>query len=76
MGGNFKIKDNMLSILGGVPLKSARVQATDLRAGAALALAALLANGETIIQDGWQIDRGYHRFYTKMSELGANILVK
>ncbi len=76
MGGNFKIKGNMLSILGGTPLKSARVQATDLRAGAALALAGLVANGETIIDDGWQIDRGYNKFYAKMSELGANIFVE
>jgi len=73
MGGQFSIEGNMLSILGGAPLKGARVKATDLRAGAALALAGLVAEGKTVIEDSWQIDRGYNQFRMKMASLGAQI---
>jgi UDP-N-acetylglucosamine 1-carboxyvinyltransferase len=73
MGGQFAIEGNMLSILGGAPLKGTRVKATDLRAGAALALAGLVAEGKTVIEDSWQIDRGYNQFRMKMASLGAQI---
>jgi UDP-N-acetylglucosamine 1-carboxyvinyltransferase len=73
MGGQFSIEGNMLSILGGAPLKGARVKATDLRAGAALALAGLVAEGKTVIEDSWQIDRGYNQFRMKMASLGVII---
>ena len=73
MGGQFKIEGNMLSILGGTTLNGARVRATDLRAGAALALAGLVAEGETVIEDSWQIERGYNQFQIKMTSLGCNI---
>ncbi len=73
MGGVFSIKGNMLFIFGGNPLKGTRVKATDLRAGAALALAGLVAEGETVIEDAWQIDRGYNEFKTKMRSLSAGI---
>ena len=73
MGGQFSIEGNMLSILGGAPLKGARVKATDLRAGAALALAGLVAEGKTVIEDSWQIERGYNQIRKKLRSLGANI---
>lgn len=73
MGGKFSLNGNMLSIWGGNPLKGALVKATDLRAGAALALAGLVAEGETVIEDAWQIDRGYDEFKTKMVSLKARI---
>ncbi len=73
MGGQIKIEGNMLSIFGGTQLRGARVIATDLRAGVALALAGLAAQGETILENAWQIDRGYDQFYNKMSKLGAKI---
>lgn len=74
MGGQFSINGNMLSIFGGNPLKGTRVRATDLRAGAALALAGLVAEGETVIEDAWQIDRGYNEFETKMRSLSARLV--
>lgn len=73
MGGKFSLNGNMLSIWGGDPLKGALVKATDLRAGAALVLAGLVAEGETVIEDAWQIDRGYDEFKTKMVSLKARI---
>ena len=73
MGGQFSIEGNMLSILGGTMLKGTKVKATDLRAGAALALAGLVAEGKTVIEDCWQIDRGYNQFRMKMAALGASI---
>ena len=76
MGGQFKVEGNMLSIHGGHKLKGARVKAIDLRAGIALVLAGLVAEGETIIEDAWQIDRGYDQLSEKMSKLGLNSLSK
>jgi UDP-N-acetylglucosamine 1-carboxyvinyltransferase len=52
------------------------VIAADLRAGIALALAGLVAEGETVIEDAWQIDRGYDQFMQKMTNLGVSILSK
>jgi UDP-N-acetylglucosamine 1-carboxyvinyltransferase len=73
MGAECKIVDNLLSIKGGCELKGARVKAVDLRAGVALALLALVADGETCIEDAWQIDRGYNAFQKKMSDLDSDI---
>ncbi len=75
MGLNSKVKDNLLIINGGSKLTGTNVKALDLRAGIALALAALTAEGETVIKDAWQITRGYDRFFEKMKSLGANITV-
>jgi len=44
-----------------------------LRAGAALALCGIVAEGETVIEDAWQIDRGYDGFIRKLKDLGANM---
>ena len=57
-----------LSSLNGAP-----VMATDLRASASLILAGLCANGETIVDRIYHIDRGYERIEEKLSYLGANI---
>jgi UDP-N-acetylglucosamine 1-carboxyvinyltransferase len=76
MGAAFKTEGNMLSILGGSNLNGARVRATDLRTGAALALAGLVAKGETVIEDSWQIERGYNQFISKIASLGAIISSK
>jgi UDP-N-acetylglucosamine 1-carboxyvinyltransferase len=54
-------------------LKGAKVCATDLRAGAALILAGLAAEGETVIEDIHHIDRGYVDIEAKLSRLGADI---
>lgn len=72
MGVSFSVEGEMLKIEGnGGKLHGAEVRALDLRAGAALALCALAAEGETIITDAWQIARGYVEFSEKLTSLGA-----
>lgn len=74
MGLESEEKGNLLRIKGADgKLKGASVRALDLRAGAALTLCGLIAEGETIIEDAWQIERGYNDFYSKLKSLGANI---
>jgi UDP-N-acetylglucosamine 1-carboxyvinyltransferase len=73
MGGKFKVEGDLLYIYGGSPLYGAQVKATDLRAGAALAVAGLAAQGETVIEDAWQIGRGYNRFEEKLLYLGGSL---
>ncbi|WP_448249755.1 UDP-N-acetylglucosamine 1-carboxyvinyltransferase [Thalassotalea agariperforans] len=73
MGLKSRTDGNMLIVDGGQPLIGTTVKALDLRAGIALALAGLFAEGETHIQDAWQITRGYDRFVEKMTSLGAKI---
>lgn len=60
-------------INGGRSLTGARVLASDLRASASLILAALVAEGETLIDRVYHLDRGYHRIEEKLARLGANI---
>jgi UDP-N-acetylglucosamine 1-carboxyvinyltransferase len=74
MGADIKI-DSRTAIIEGVPkLTGTQVKATDLRAGAALILAALAAQGVTEIHDIYHVDRGYFRFDEKLRSLGAKIL--
>ena len=73
MGASVRIADRM-AIIEGVPqLIGAPVTATDLRAGAALVIAGLMANGVTEIYEPEFIDRGYENFEAKLSSLGATI---
>ncbi|NPV54413.1 MAG: UDP-N-acetylglucosamine 1-carboxyvinyltransferase [Firmicutes bacterium] len=73
MGANIKI-DGRTAIIEGMPrLTGAPVKATDLRAGAALILAALVAEGETEVSEVHHIDRGYENIEIKLSKLGATI---
>lgn len=60
-------------ISGGKPLQGAEVMSTDLRASAALILAGLVAEGETIVGRLTHLDRGYYRFHEKLAALGADI---
>ena len=72
MGLEYSIQDNLLRIQGnGGKLQGAKVKALDLRAGAALTLCGLIADGETIIEDAWQINRGYDGFIKKLKKLGG-----
>ncbi|MFT0858598.1 UDP-N-acetylglucosamine 1-carboxyvinyltransferase [Ancylobacter sp. G4_0304] len=72
MGASYEEDGDMLRIHGnGGALKPATVRALDLRAGAALSLCALMAEGETVITDAWQISRGYVNFAEKLTSLGA-----
>jgi len=74
MGADIKI-DSRSAIIEGVDrLTGTQVKATDLRAGAALILAALGASGTTEIHDIYHIDRGYFRFDEKLRGLGAKII--
>lgn len=73
MGADIKTDGRSAIITGGKKLHGATVKATDLRAGAALILAGLVAEGETIVTDIYHIDRGYERIEEKFTGLGANI---
>lgn len=73
MGADITIESRM-AVIEGVPrLTGTQVKATDLRAGAALVIAALAAEGETEISDIYHIDRGYCRLEEKLKALGAQI---
>lgn len=73
MGANIKTEGNRAMIQGGKKLEGAQVIATDLRAGAALVLAGLVAQGTTEISEIYHIERGYEKFTEKFKALGANI---
>ncbi len=75
MGVEHEVKDNLLRIHGGKALHGAAVKALDLRAGAALMLAGMVADGETLIEDDWQIRRGYSNLDAKLQELGVNFTI-
>ena len=71
MGMDYQVDGDMLVIKGGNLLKGATVKALDLRAGIALLLAGLTANGETIIENSWRIHRGYENLDSKLKALGV-----
>jgi UDP-N-acetylglucosamine 1-carboxyvinyltransferase len=73
MGLNYKIQGDFLIIDGGQALIGATVKALDLRAGISLLLAGLTAEGETNIEDSWQIRRGYEHLDEKLKGLGVII---
>ena len=73
MNANIKLDGRCAIINGGTPLVGAKVRATDLRAGAALALAGLCADGKTVISDSHYIKRGYSDFAKKLRLLGADV---
>ncbi|MBP3486785.1 MAG: UDP-N-acetylglucosamine 1-carboxyvinyltransferase [Roseburia sp.] len=73
MGASIKVESN-IAIIGGVEqYTGARVNAPDLRAGAALVIAGLAAEGITVVDDIYYIERGYEAFEHKLSQLGALI---
>jgi UDP-N-acetylglucosamine 1-carboxyvinyltransferase len=73
MGAKISIEGNTATITGVQRLTAAPVMATDLRASASIVLAALAADGETLIDRVYHIDRGYERVEEKMGQLGAKI---
>ena len=73
MGASIKLKGNTAVITGVERLRAAPVMATDLRASASLVLAGLVADGETIVDRIYHIDRGYERIEEKLRALGAGI---
>ncbi len=73
MGADIQLEGNTAFITGAEQLKAAPVMATDLRASASLVIAALVAQGETVIDRIYHIDRGYECIEEKLQLLGANI---
>ena len=73
MGANIKIEGRRAVVRGKTPLSAAAVLASDLRASASLVLAALVADGETIIDRVYHIDRGYENIEEKLRGVGAQI---
>ena len=73
MGANIRLEGNTAISTGVERLAGAPVMATDLRASASLVLAGLVADGETVIDRIYHIDRGYERIEEKLAQLGADI---
>jgi UDP-N-acetylglucosamine 1-carboxyvinyltransferase len=73
MGANIEMEGNTAIVRGTGRLTGAPVMATDLRASASLALAGLVADGETVVDRIYHIDRGYECIEEKLAQLGARI---
>ena len=73
MGTNIKVEGNTAMVIGVAKLRGAALKAPDLRAGAALVLAGLAAEGQTTVDDIKYIKRGYEDFEGKLVSLGADI---
>lgn len=73
MGADIRVEGNRAIVRGPTPLSGAGVTASDLRASASLVLAGLAAQGETIIERVYHIDRGYERIEEKLRAVGAQI---
>jgi UDP-N-acetylglucosamine 1-carboxyvinyltransferase len=73
MGASIKTEDRCAIITGKKQLKGASVIATDLRAGAAVVLAGLVAEGTTVVSEIYHIERGYKHFVEKLNQLGGLI---
>lgn len=72
MGANITVEGKTATVVGG-KLRAAAVKAVDLRAGAAMVIAGLAAEGETTIDDVYHIERGYERIVEKLNAVGADI---
>jgi UDP-N-acetylglucosamine 1-carboxyvinyltransferase len=73
LGADIEVEGNTAIIKGVRALTGATVMATDLRASACLVIAGLIAEGETVIDRIYHLDRGYERIEEKLSALGARI---
>ena len=73
MGASIKVESNIAIVTGAEKYTGARVSAPDLRAGAALVIAGLAAEGITVVDDIYYIERGYEEFDRKLALLGAQI---
>lgn len=73
MGANIKVDGRVATVRGKTTLSSAAVMCSDLRASASLVLAAMVADGETILDRVYHMDRGYERFEEKLRSVGAQI---
>ena len=73
LGAQITLKANSAFVEGGFPLKAAPIMCTDLRASAALVIAALCAEGETHVQRVYHLDRGYEKLDQKLLRMGVQI---
>ena len=73
MGANISIEGRRAVVHGPAALSGTTVQASDLRASAGLVLAGLIANGETVVERVYHIDRGYEHIVEKLRSVGADI---
>jgi UDP-N-acetylglucosamine 1-carboxyvinyltransferase len=73
MGAEVEVGKGVSSITGPTPLTGTTVTATDLRCGASLVIAGLMAEGTTIIKDAYHIYRGYDNIKEKLKSLGADV---
>jgi UDP-N-acetylglucosamine 1-carboxyvinyltransferase len=73
MGADIKVEGDMAVVTGVDRLKGAPVMATDLRASVGLVLAGLAAEGDTIVNRVYHLDRGFERLEEKLSGVGAEI---
>jgi UDP-N-acetylglucosamine 1-carboxyvinyltransferase len=73
MGANIKVDGNNATVRGPARLSSAAVMCSDLRASASLVLAALVADGESVVDRVYHMDRGYERIEEKLRSVGAQI---
>ena len=76
LGADITVKNRTATVQGPTELKGCEVVATDLRAGAAMVAAALLAEGKTIITNAEHILRGYEQIVEKLKAVGAKIVIK
>ena len=73
MGADIRVEGHHMAIRGVERLSGAPVRAFDIRAGAALVVAAFGADGETTIRDAHHLDRGYERLVERLAALGADV---
>ena len=73
LGADIRIDGNTAVVQGVAKLEGATVMATDLRASASLVVAGLVAEGETVIERIYHLDRGYERLEAKLAALGAKV---
>ena len=73
MGANISAEGNTAVVKGVEKLSGATVMATDLRASASLVIAGLVAEGETIVEQIYHLDRGYEHIEKKLGGVGAKI---
>lgn len=73
LGANIKLEGNVAIVKGVTKLKGAEVMASDLRASASLVLAGLVAEGKTVVDRIYHLDRGYESFEKRLNSIGAEI---
>jgi UDP-N-acetylglucosamine 1-carboxyvinyltransferase len=74
LGAEISVENSTATLQGPCRLSGAPVMASDLRASAALVLAGLCADGETVVNRVYHLDRGYESLETKLSSLGARVV--